>query len=545
MLSTHPDPFQKLRDFPREGYIIIVLSIISGLATGSMIGVLVNTVNQPVDHLYWFSVLEFSILMVCALSTKWIAMSRTEVMIGCQISEIHTAIGERLRVAELADMERQDHATYLYSMIDTIQIRRAVVKAFNGLQALVSILFTLVYILWLSPIAGFMLLLILLLTTLVYRLLSRRLGRFMRDAAREEKQLLGYIDEFMDGFQEVKSNPNLSESLVRGTMLPVLRRIRSLRSQIGYDEVTLTNLVMQGFFTLLGICVFLLRFSMTEQTLATLVAVILFLWKPIWSVIDAVPAAITGYTAWQRLLQLGDKLPPPTPQRRRTDRDPWRPSLPLTFKTLQFDQIGFDYHDRDGAILYRLGPVAITLFENETLFIVGSNGSGKSTLVKLMTGLYRPSTGQFLLNGQPVAMYDHQHLFSVIFNDVHLFERPYGIPDLETKSERVQQWLNRLGLANKVQWCGNRFSNIDLAPGERKRLALIGALLEDKPILIFDEWVAEQDPTYRRFFYETLLPDLNAAGKTVMVISHDDAYFACADRIITMQNGQITTLKRL
>jgi len=220
-----------------------------------------------------------------------------------------------------------------------------------------------------------------------------------------------------------------------------------------------------------------------------------------------------------------------------------RPYLLPTFKSLQIDHVSFTYYDRDGAILYRFGPVTLTLFQHETLFIIGDNGCGKSTLIKLLTGLYQPSAGRFLLNGRPVAMHDYQPLFAVVFHDIHLFDRIYGIPDLAAKSEQIQQWLHRLGLAHKVQWCDDRFNNLDLAPGERKRLALIAALLEDKPILIFDEWVADQDPTYRRFFYETLLPELKTAGKTVIIVSHDDAYFAGADRIITLKEGQIAPLE--
>jgi len=297
LATVSPDPFQELRSFPHEGYAILSLSIFSGLATGRMIQVLVGVVNQPVAAHYWFAVLEFFITMVMALSANWVAMNRAAVMVECRLSQIRTAIGERLCDAQLVDMERQEHAAYLYPMVNVALIPNGLVKGLKGLQALVTMLFALFFVFWLSPAAGLLLLLIVLLTTFVYRHMSRRLRRLMHGTAREETQLLGYIKQFLDGFQEVKSNPALSEALVRGTMLSSLRRIRSLRARIGYDEVTLTNLITQGFFILLGACVFPLSFSMDKQTLAMVVAVILFLWKPIWIVIDVVPFVIKGYAA--------------------------------------------------------------------------------------------------------------------------------------------------------------------------------------------------------------------------------------------------------
>jgi putative pyoverdin transport system ATP-binding/permease protein len=539
---TPNDPFATLRGFPPEGRVVVVLLIVSGLATALMIRGLVEVIVQrPPDQFHWSGILEFSVMMTIALITKWNALNRAAILVEIQLHEIRAIIGERLRQAELTDMERQDYATYLYPMLDAMLIPSAAIKAFNAFQAVVTMASALVFIFWLSAPAGLLLLLTLMFTVMVHRILSRRMARIMHETVREETRLLGHINQFLDGFQEVKAQPALSESLVRGTMLPILRRIRRLRAQVGYDEVALTNFITQGFFTLLGICVFLLSYWLHEQSLAILVATILFLWKPMWMVIDAAPLAVKAHGAWQRMLRIGDHLPPPAPQRRRQTGDPRRLRLPVDFHSLRLDAVTFDYLDRDGSVLYHFGPVSLEVRRHETLFVVGGNGSGKSTLIKLLTGLYPASGGRFLLDGRPIEIHDYRHLFTVIFNDVHLFDRPYGLPDLERRSPEIERWLGELGLAAKVRWLGDRFSRLDLAPGERKRLALIGALLEDKPILVFDEWVAEQDPQYRRLFYDRLVPELRQAGKTLIVVSHDDAYFSGADRVLTLRDGRILT----
>ena len=75
--------------------------------------------------------------------------------------------------------------------------------------------------------------------------------------------------------------------------------------------------------------------------------------------------------------------------------------------------------------------------------------------------------------------------------------------------------------------------------GPRGGLALVCAYLDDRPIYLFDEWAADQDPNFKRVFYTELLPELKARGKTVIVITHDDAYFDVADRVVRLEDGRL------
>jgi ABC-type siderophore export system fused ATPase/permease subunit len=176
--------------------------------------------------------------------------------------------------------------------------------------------------------------------------------------------------------------------------------------------------------------------------------------------------------------------------------------------------------------------------KGEILFIIGANGSGKTTLGKLITGLYEPDRGKFRVNGrvvQPALMGEY---FSAVFTPIHLFERLYSI-DVEANKETAAKYLKVLNLENKVELKNNNYSTINLSGGQRKRLALLQCYLEDSPIFIFDEWAADQDPSYRNFFYRTLLPAMKSMGKIVIAITHDDHYFDVADKVLKMENGKL------
>ena len=188
-----------------------------------------------------------------------------------------------------------------------------------------------------------------------------------------------------------------------------------------------------------------------------------------------------------------------------------------------------------------LGPMDLTIHQGELLFIVGGNGSGKTTLAMLLLGLYQPEAGTITLNGVPVTeanLENYRQYFSAVFSDFHLFEQLLGT-DQQALSDRTTHYIKLFGMAHKVKVIDSKFSTIDLSSGQRKRLALVSSYLEDRPIYLFDEWASDQDPVFKRVFYTELLPDLKARGKTVLIITHDDAYFHLADRIIKLEDGHL------
>jgi putative ATP-binding cassette transporter len=190
---------------------------------------------------------------------------------------------------------------------------------------------------------------------------------------------------------------------------------------------------------------------------------------------------------------------------------------------------------------FLLGPLDLCIYPGELIFITGGNGSGKTTLVKLLTGLYPPESGEIRFNDQIITEKNRDHYrqyFTATFSDFHLFDRLLGLEAADL-DQQARSYLVKLHLDSKVQVQGGVFSTLDLSYGQRKRLALLTAFLEDRPIYVFDEWAADQDPQFREKFYYELLPELKSRGKTVIVITHDDRYYSVADRIIKLDYGKI------
>jgi putative ATP-binding cassette transporter len=257
----------------------------------------------------------------------------------------------------------------------------------------------------------------------------------------------------------------------------------------------------------------------------------------VWGVAEGWPTFAQARIALNNVQTLGLSLTQPAAEPEKTitaDRFG-------TWQQLHFDGVTFRYpSDVDGQA-FALGPMNLTLRRGELVFLVGGNGSGKSTLAKVITGLYSPQEGTIRLDGLPIVDGNREWYcehFSAIFSDFYLFDSLLGLsaPDLDARAYR---YLIELELNAKVQVIDGVLSTISLSHGQRKRLALLSAFLEDRPIYIFDEWAADQDPHYREIFYSRLLPDLKARGKTVLVISHDDRYYHLGDRILRLDYGQL------
>jgi putative ATP-binding cassette transporter len=103
----------------------------------------------------------------------------------------------------------------------------------------------------------------------------------------------------------------------------------------------------------------------------------------------------------------------------------------------------------------------------------------------------------------------------------------------------VERLIARMELSDKVGFENGRFTTSDLSTGQRKRLAMIVAMLEDREVYLFDEWAADQDSHFRDVFYREILPDFKARGKTVLAVTHDDHYWDCCDRRVTLDLGMI------
>jgi putative ATP-binding cassette transporter len=212
------------------------------------------------------------------------------------------------------------------------------------------------------------------------------------------------------------------------------------------------------------------------------------------------------------------------------------------FESLELVKVSHHYRREREDDNFLLGPVDLTLVPGELVFLIGGNGSGKSTLAKVITGLYPPAGGEIRLNGRVVGDHnrdDYRQCFSTVFSDYFLFDRMAGRGGPEADL-RARRYLERLHLDHKVSIRDGAFSTTQLSQGQRKRLALLSAYIEDRPFYLFDEWASDQDPLFKEVFYTELLPELRSMGKALLVITHDDRYFEFADRLVKLDYGRIS-----
>ncbi|PWC83252.1 ABC transporter ATP-binding protein [Azospirillum sp. TSH100] len=271
---------------------------------------------------------------------------------------------------------------------------------------------------------------------------------------------------------------------------------------------------------------------------AGFVLVLMFLRMPLNDLVGTLPILLSGSVALAKVEAL--RLEPHRAE--FGGYEPAQTALPAHGPLLSLSGVVYDHPAQGGEPGFHLGPVDLTVQAGETLFIVGGNGGGKSTLLTLLAGLRRPSSGSIRLAGLEVTEERrgwHREQVSAVFSTPHLFERLVG-PGGQLDEDLAQAFLRRLRLDRKVTLEGDRLSDIRLSQGQRKRLALLAAVVEERPILLLDEWAADQDPLFRRFFYEELLPELKRGGRTIVAVSHDDRFFHLADRVLRCDAGVLT-----
>jgi putative ATP-binding cassette transporter len=295
------------------------------------------------------------------------------------------------------------------------------------------------------------------------------------------------------------------------------------------------------FFTIMALLVFALpKFvSVTPTLLAAYVLTLAYITTPMQNMLDRLPALFRANVALQKIEKMGLALADRSEEQSQNPQAKIHKPKSLDWTSLELEKVTHTYPGEDSNFV--LGELNLTFYPGQLVFIVGGNGSGKSTLAKIITGLYIPETGAIKLNSQPITNENRewyrQH-FSVVFSDFYLFDRLLGIshPNLDMQA---QDYLRQFHLDHKVQVKDGLISTTALSQGQRKRLALLTAYLEDRPIYLFDEWASDQDPFFRDVFYKQLLTELKQRGKTVFVISHDDRYFHLADRVIKLDYGKV------
>jgi putative ATP-binding cassette transporter len=401
-------------------------------------------------------------------------------------------------------------------------------------QSLVIVVAVLVYFVWLAREAAFVALVMLGVAFLVAR--RRWLDAYARlQASRDDDNaLFDGMTDLVEGFKEVRLHRERGADLDR-FVARISEAVAAVRADVDTRLIRLFLFVQTSFYVAAAAMVFLfptLDRSFGADAFQT-TTVILFLVGPISAVTSAASAVVKAAAAAAGLFHLDQVL--------RAAARPAVAAPPLTtFGEIRLEDVTYQHREENDQPGFFVGPLSLTLTRGELVFILGGNGSGKTTLLKLVTALYAPRSGSLRVDGRPVTGAErdaYRGLFSAVFADFHLFHRPFGLEDVAPA--HFERWLDEMELTGKTELVDGRFTTVDLSTGQRKRLALITALLEDRPIYVFDEWAADQDPSFRRKFYDEIVPGLSARGKTVVVVTHDERYIRQGHRVLSMEDGRL------
>lgn len=366
--------------------------------------------------------------------------------------------------------------------------------------------------------------------------------RSVRNARDEYDVLSRGFAALTDGVRELKLHRRRSDQFVSESLAGSADAYRdhSFRATVAYLWVN--QWIQFLYYLTIGsiLYVFPVWQTLNQEIVSGYIIVFLFMMSPLTILTNSLPAFSKAKVSLNRILQLDDRLAECHSSDRLAEL-----TMPEKFNALTLSGLTHNFHREKENRNFILGPIDLEFRPGELVFLIGGNGSGKTTLAMLLLGLYHPEQGVIRWNGRAIEAGNrdaYMQNFSAIFSDFYLFDQLYGV-DIERNRSLMDDYLQRLHLNHKVEIVNGRFSSLNLSQGQRKRLALLVAYLEDRPFYVFDEWAADQDPEFKHLFYTDLLPALKAQGKTVLAITHDDKYFNLADRCIKLDEGRITAVE--
>lgn len=405
----------------------------------------------------------------------------------------------------------------------------------GGLTGLITLICCFVYLGVINVFGLFVSVLVIAISAGLYYIAGRSARKLWEKTRDIQNIFFQYIGDLLYGFKELSLSRVKRHEFkedIQGSC-DLYRRERINASSRFVNVFVIGELMYTAVIGIVSFIFPVIFKDIKTSMLTNYVFVFLYMNAPVHAVLNAIPNAIQMKVSWNRMNGLIKKLSSVGKVCNTSDVAEDQKH----FSNIHLKDIEYEYESQNDE-KFGIGPIDINFSCGEITFITGGNGSGKSTLAKLLTGLYAPKSGDILINGKRVGTESLGEFHSAVFSDFYLFQKLYGI-NCENKMDEIVYYLKVMRLSEKVKVNGGRFDTLKLSSGQRKRLALMISYLEDRPVFTFDEWAADQDPEFKKFFYYELLPALKKMGKCVIAITHDDHYFHIADRIIKMDSGKI------
>ncbi len=529
--------FWKSADAIRWRFLVLVL-LSAGSNTAVMM--LISAVGKSgVTLVALRNLILFGLAIAIFVISQRRMLTEVSSRIEAMIHDIRIDLLERAQASEVLQIDEVGRAD-LYNALSraTQVISQVTPNLVLAMQSVVLLSLASCYIMYLSPLAFGLWFCVIGLTIGLHLVRFAKASELLSEVTEQEGKLLAGFSDVFDGFRELKISSAKMED-VSGDIKKSALNARDKKVKFQHLFAKDYTFSTTSFFLMAGLMAFVIP-VMTKadsHTSTSLTMASLFMLGPVGSIAYSLSLLQQASAAAREIAELQVRLVAVQP----AEQDFADTSRFGDFQRLEMRGVSFRYEGRDGERVFHVGPIDLELRRGEVVFITGGNGSGKTTLVSLLLDLYPPTEGSICLDGvriEGARRIAYRDLFAVIFSGSHLFSRIYGLR--ETSDAEAADLIRLLELESKVSLRNGAFSTTKLSAGQRKRLSLIAAMLERKPVYVFDEWAADQDPYFRAKFYNEIIPRLKAAGSTVIAITHDDKYFNCADRRFDISQGLLS-----
>jgi len=522
-----------------------ILAIISGLSSFAFIAIVNKVIGASIkseapvvnnDHLIMF----LSAIVIFFITRRWLSGGIINLS-----QKIYWGIRKDIIKLTLKAPYRklQENKTKVYSTLtaDVGNITNASLLVITFFSSIILIISCLIYMAYLSISLFSISLGVIAVGVLIYLIRSRKGDQQFKEARELENSFMDIFRSILDGSKEININVNKGVDIYKNKLVDVADNGKEINIK-AYVKYLNSELVSQLLFY--GLITFILIFSgslLNVQLDVTIsfVFALLYVLGPIVSVMTIIPFMNNAAVSLKRMSELKKELQSEQKEISLNNKDK---SKYYNFERLEIKNYSFSF----GEDKFGIGPINLDVDRNDVVFIYGGNGAGKTTFINTVLKLYDLDSGEVRIDNELITLgkVDYvKHMFSPVFSDFYLFNEFYGIENLDyTKAEH---YLELFELDHKVKIEKNKFSTTDLSTGQRKRLALIASILEDRPILVLDEWAADQDPHFRNKFYKEIIPKISKQeDKTIIAITHDDRYYHVADKLLKMEYGKLTEVNR-
>ncbi|TMN43464.1 cyclic peptide export ABC transporter [Pseudoalteromonas sp. S2755] len=515
----------------------VVFGIIS-VSLVALINEIINAKGERQTEFFWV----FAALAISGVVVQLISKLVAEQLSEHSQAELRKLVADKTIEAKISHIELQGDAKIKSCLTEhSLKVAGFFMSMPGILTNAMIVLGAFVYMAWLDWLIFLFALLTLVLGSVSYSFANNVAFKKIANAAAMQDSLFQQFDAITDGIKELKLNRSKRAFFKLEVLHPAIDALRKER----IEGVSILHMASSwgGFliFTFIGGALYFLSQQTGEESqriMSGFALLFLYMLTPLETLLANIPRAFAAQASANTIKTLTDEL---------MSDDGNSVQVFKQFNRIQLHALCHRYYHEQSDDIFSLKPIDLEFKQGELIYLVGGNGSGKTTFAKVLCGLYEADEGEIVVDNQPISgagLDAYRQLFSTVFGDYYLFDRLLNVPcdQLERKGNEL---IRKLNLHHKVSIESGRFTTQRLSQGQRKRLALVVAYLEDRPFYLFDEWAADQDPVFKDVFYRELLPELRNKGKTILVITHDDKYFSLADRLLKMENGCLTEVTQL